>query len=119
MSSDVIEHTVSFQIPEAMWSKTVEGFRALRKLHQDAGGSSRLVKDGTKFTFTAKGPSTSVLDAIKNAERLQKAVNEARESTVDLLRDVLRRGEANQERRKEEFLGMVADELMKKKKGDK
>jgi hypothetical protein len=119
MSNDIIEHTVTLQIPESMWSKTMEGFRALRKLHQSAGGSSRLVKDGDKFTFTAKGPSTSVLDAIKNTDRLQQAVSQARESTVDFLRETLRRGEVRREQRKDEFLGMVADEILKQKKGDK
>jgi|GEM_PF-4981089 len=116
MVGDPIEHTVTLRVPSSMWPKAREAFRALRELHRDAGGTSRLVKNGETLTFTAKGPSTSVLDAIENAKRIQSKVDEKRESTVDHLREVLRNAEANRERRKEEFLGMVADELLRRGK---
>lgn len=116
MAGDIIEHTISLRIPDSLWPDAKKAFRALRQLHQEAGGTSRLVKNGETLTFSAKGPSVSVLDAIKNAKRIQAKVDETRESTVDYLRDVLRGAESRREQRKEEFLGMVADEMLRQRK---
>ena len=116
MAGDIIEHTISLRIPDSLWPQAKEAFRALRELHRDAGGTSRLVKDGDTLTFTAKGPSVSVLDAIENAKRIQAKVDDTRESTVDYLRDALRGAERRREERKEEILGMVADEMLRQRK---
>jgi hypothetical protein len=111
-----IENTISFKVPDTMWPPALEAFRALRKMHQATGGTSRLTKNKDIVTLTVKGDANAVLDAMSRAKAIESKVSQKKEDIMDMLRDSLRRGEARKEQRKEEFLGMVAEELMKKRK---
>ena len=75
-----IEHTITVTVRKSLWPKAMEGFRFLRKQHQAAGGTSRLVKDDDVFTFTAKGPDIAGLDEKKDSKEGETNVGESDEA---------------------------------------
>jgi hypothetical protein len=112
-----IERTVTLTIPDSTWEIASLALREIRKIHQDAGGHSKLRKDGETITFTAAGSTPSVLqtmDAVRRiGEMCKKSQDTRKQKIVDGLKDAIKRGKQNRE---DSFLGALADELLKRKK---
>jgi hypothetical protein len=110
---DNMTETLSFEVPDAVWEPTSRALRRLRELHRDAGGTSRMTKEGRVVTLSVSGDHAAVLDAVENGKRIAAKLqeHEARSRTTsDDLYDML---EQDRRRRFHEFRGMV-DDLMRK-----
>jgi hypothetical protein len=82
-------------IPVEFWPNARKALRMLRELHRDAGGTSRLVRQGERTTLTAAGPAPAVLEAVANAQKIQTMINQSHSQKVaDILDGLVRRRRA-------------------------
>lgn len=57
-----IDHTMTLVVPEWAMGPVLEAIRELRAIHQSAGGTSKLHRDGDVLTFSFAGSVDLVLD---------------------------------------------------------
>ena len=115
-----IERTTALSVPDSTWEIASPAIRELRKILQSAGGHSKLLKDGETITFTAKGPTPSVLQTMDAVQRIgemcRKSQSDRKQKIVDGLKATIKLGREKRETRESDFLSMVADEMLKREK---
>lgn len=116
MSNDITEHSLTLTVPDSMMEKSLKAFLALRKLHKARGGTSKLRRNGNELWFSARGSTKAVMEAVRYATKIQDNAATSQDSVIDSLKDIIRRGRAHGEERKEDFLGMVNDVIRKNKR---
>ncbi len=111
-----IERTATITVPDDYWKLASPAIRELRKILQAAGGHSKLVKSDETITFSAKGPTPSVLQTMDAVQRIgemcQKSRSTRKQKIVDGLKASIERAKQSRE---DSFLGALADELLRKK----
>lgn len=114
--NEEIEHTITLTIQEPYWPTISKALREARVMHRDNGGTSRMSKSKTLITFTARGPATAVLNTIDFVRKIEATCAASRNKTIDKLMDSLKPNPEREEARKREFMGMVVDNLARRKK---
>lgn len=73
---------LTWTISDTLWSGVAAAVRAERVKHQQAGGTSKLTKNGTTYTIVAEGLTAEVfIEAIKKV--VQPAVDRQAFMTAD------------------------------------
>jgi len=104
--------TAVFDVPEYLWDKVNTAIRALREIHRDAGGTSKVRKKGTRVTVTFTGSPGSVQFGMQSLAKVKQAVENTRAQIHQNLFAKMRRSE---EERRAEYLDMILSELAKQK----
>ena len=107
-----ISRTAVIQVPDYMWDKVNTAIRALRELHRDAGGTSKVRKKGMRVTVTFTGTPGAVQFGMQNLAKVKQAVENTRSQIHQNLFAKMRRSE---EERRAEVLDMILSELTKQK----
>lgn len=107
---------ITLEIRDDEWGKASKAIRWLRESHRDAGGTSKLRKNGTSVYFSFEGSVQSVLDLSDGMKELKKALDDYRVIKKQKMYDLVDRLESHERDRKAYLMELLVDELAKSKR---